>query len=52
LRSRRSYQPVLPHEAACELILDASPGKYDPRLLDAFRACAPKFDQVFQQITD
>ncbi|MFL5339570.1 MAG: protein kinase domain-containing protein [Gemmataceae bacterium] len=52
LRNRRNYQPVLPHDSACELILEASPGKYDPRLLEAFKACAAKFDGIFQQITD
>jgi len=52
LRSRRQFQPGLPHAAACEVILDASPGKYDPDLLTAFRAAAPRFDDVFQQIPD
>lgn len=52
LRSRRSYQPVLSHEAAMAVILDNSPGKYDPRLLEAFRFAAHKFEEVFQQIVD
>jgi response regulator RpfG family c-di-GMP phosphodiesterase/serine/threonine protein kinase len=52
LRSRRSYQPTLPHEAACEVILEASPGKHDPRLLAAFRRCAAKFDEIHGRISD
>src|SRR5260370_29655236 len=52
LRSRRNYRPVLSHESACEVILEASPGKFDPRLVEAFQTCAAKFDAVFQQIVD
>jgi response regulator RpfG family c-di-GMP phosphodiesterase len=52
MRSRRSYQPTLPHEAACEVILEASPGKYDPRVLEAFRRCSDKFETTYQQISD
>src|SRR5262249_41626617 len=52
LRTRRSYQPTLPHEAACELILESSPGKHDPRLLAAFRRCAAKFDEIHARIAD
>jgi len=52
LRARRSYQPTLPHQTACEMILEASPGKFDPRLLEALRRCADKFDATFRQVID
>jgi putative two-component system response regulator len=52
MRSRRSYQPTLPHDAACEVILEASTGKFDPAVLAAFRRCKDKFETVYQQISD
>ncbi len=52
MRSRRSYQPTLPHEAACEVILEASTGKFDPAILSAFRRCMDKFESIHQQISD
>jgi putative two-component system response regulator len=52
LRSRRQFQSGLPHGAACEVVLEASPGKFDPNLLIAFKACAARFDEIFQQIPD
>jgi putative two-component system response regulator len=52
LRSRRQFQPGLPHSAACEVILHGSPGKFHPELLTAFQSCAAKFDEIFQQISE
>ncbi len=52
LRNRRGSQPALPHAAACQVLLDASDGKYDPRLLQAFRKVAPRFDEIHQRIQE
>ena len=52
LRSRRVYKPALSHATAVELMLDRSPGHFDPNLLDAFRRAAPQFDRIFRDATD
>lgn len=52
LRTRRSSQPALPHAAACEVILEASEGKYDPRLLQAFRKVAARFGEIHQRVQE
>lgn len=52
LRTRRHHQPALPHTTACQVILEASEGKYDPRLLQAFRKVAPRFGEIYQKVQD
>jgi putative two-component system response regulator len=52
MRSRRVYKPALSHIATYELIVDHSPGHFDPVLLQAFQRCAPRFDQIFREYTD
>ena len=37
IRSRRSHRPGLGHNAAVQLITEASPGHFDPRLVEVFR---------------
>lgn len=51
LRSRRTYKPALSHTAAFQIMTEASPGQFDPALLQVFAACAPRFDQIFREIT-
>jgi eukaryotic-like serine/threonine-protein kinase len=46
LRSRRPHRPPLSHAQAVRLITQDSPGQFDPVLLAAFTAAAPRFDQI------
>jgi putative two-component system response regulator len=52
LRSRRAQRPRLSHSATMQIIVDASPGKFDPVLLSAFEACAAQFDHIFCDLPD
>jgi HD-GYP domain-containing protein (c-di-GMP phosphodiesterase class II) len=52
LRSRQPYKPALPHAATLEIMLEGSVGQFDPLLLDAFRRCAARFEQTYQELTD
>jgi HD-GYP domain-containing protein (c-di-GMP phosphodiesterase class II) len=52
LRSRRVYKPALSHETAVRLILEESPGQFDPALLPAFQRCAADFDRIFTERVD
>jgi response regulator RpfG family c-di-GMP phosphodiesterase/tRNA A-37 threonylcarbamoyl transferase component Bud32 len=52
LRSRRSQRPGLPHGGALQIMLEASPGKFDPTLLSAFTTCSLQFDRVFREVPD
>jgi response regulator RpfG family c-di-GMP phosphodiesterase len=48
LRSRRPHRPALGHVRAVRQITAESPGQFDPALVAAFAAAAPRFDEVFQ----
>lgn len=48
LRTRRPQRPPLSHASAVRLILNDSAGQFDPTILTAYAACAPKFEEVFQ----
>ncbi len=52
LRSRRMQRPGLSHANSLRIILDSSPGKYDPVLLGAFTMCAEQFERIFRDIPD
>lgn len=45
LRSRRTYKPALSHGGAVEIIL-GSTGQFDPALLEVFRRCVDRLDEV------
>jgi response regulator RpfG family c-di-GMP phosphodiesterase len=49
LRTRRANQPALPHPTACQVLFEGSEGKFDPRLLQAFRKVAPRFSEIYQR---
>jgi response regulator RpfG family c-di-GMP phosphodiesterase len=51
LRSRRVYKPALSHMATTQLILEASPGHFDPALMQVFERCAAQFDKVFHEMS-
>jgi response regulator RpfG family c-di-GMP phosphodiesterase len=50
LRSRRVYKPALTHATAVELIVQGSPGQFDPALIPVFERCADKFNKIFHQL--
>jgi response regulator RpfG family c-di-GMP phosphodiesterase len=50
MRSRRPHRPPLSHARAVRLITAESPGQFDPTLVAAFTAAAPRFDEVFSVI--
>lgn len=52
LRSRRVYKPALAHSAAVQMMTESSPGQLDPVLVKAFEKCAPRFEQIFREVTD
>jgi len=47
LRCRRPYRPALNHARAMRLIVNGSPGCYDPTLVAAFAAAAGRIEQVY-----
>jgi response regulator RpfG family c-di-GMP phosphodiesterase len=52
LRSRRVYKPALSHAAALQVMLEGSPGQFDPDLLPAFHRCGSRFEEIFREILD
>jgi response regulator RpfG family c-di-GMP phosphodiesterase len=48
LRSRRPQRPPLAHSRAVKLIAEENDGQFDPVLVQAFTAAAPRFDQIHQ----
>jgi response regulator RpfG family c-di-GMP phosphodiesterase len=52
LRRQRLYKPAKPHAEAVRLILHESPGQFDPILLQAFAACHPQLERIYQELSD
>lgn len=52
LRSRRVYKPSLSHNMAFMTMVDASPGHFDPGLLQVFRNISHKFDEIYRETTE
>jgi response regulator RpfG family c-di-GMP phosphodiesterase len=52
LRSRRVYKPALSHNAALQVMTEASPGQFDPALLQVLHRCSRDFDGIFRELTD
>jgi HD-GYP domain-containing protein (c-di-GMP phosphodiesterase class II) len=52
LRCKLVYKPALAHGPAKRLILEASPGQFDPAVLVAFRNCEANFEHIFSQTRD
>jgi response regulator RpfG family c-di-GMP phosphodiesterase/serine/threonine protein kinase len=52
LRSRRSWKPALSHAAALQVMLESSPGQFDPALLQMFQRCAPQFERIYRELPD
>lgn len=49
LRSKRVYKAGQPHDEAVKLILERSPGHFDPALVDVFRELAPEFERIYRE---
>jgi response regulator RpfG family c-di-GMP phosphodiesterase len=50
LRSRRIYKPAMSHSVAVQVMVEASPGHFDPALLKAFSHCAGRFEKIFHEV--
>jgi putative two-component system response regulator len=52
LRRRKPYKPSLSHAVTLQIILEASPGHFDPDLLVVFRKAAKEFESIFADHAD
>ena len=52
LRSRRSYKPALSHLSTVQLMIEGSPGHFDPALIPIFTRCTDRFDRIFRELTN
>ncbi|MDD2804061.1 MAG: response regulator [Elusimicrobiales bacterium] len=56
LRNSRVYKPNYDHEGACRIIMQGDdrmkPEHFDPRVMDAFKKLAPRFDELYKQMLD
>ena len=54
LRSRRPYKPPFSHEEAVRVITEgndiASPGHFDPAVLDVFKSQERTFREIFESL--
>lgn len=50
LRRVRAHKPALPHDEAVRIILEDSPGQFDPVLLRAFESCALDFERIYRAV--
>ncbi len=56
LRSVRSYKKALSHETAVEIITIGDgrtmPSHFDPDVLEAFKRCAKRFEEIFKAVAE
>jgi response regulator RpfG family c-di-GMP phosphodiesterase len=52
LRSRRVYKPALSHGSALHIMVEGSPGHFDPALMPILTRCAKRFDLIYRELTD
>jgi response regulator RpfG family c-di-GMP phosphodiesterase len=50
LRRRRLHKPPLDHAAAARILLQGSPGHFDPAALQALASCADEFERIYGEI--
>jgi response regulator RpfG family c-di-GMP phosphodiesterase/tRNA A-37 threonylcarbamoyl transferase component Bud32 len=50
LRSRRPYKPAMSHAVTVQMMVEGSPGQFDPALLKVFSQCADRFEQIFREV--
>jgi response regulator RpfG family c-di-GMP phosphodiesterase len=51
MRSRRVYRPALSHQAVIQLITEST-GQFDPALLQVFKQCSDRLNQIFKEMPD
>ena len=52
LRCRRVYKPALAHNAATQIIIQASIGQFDPNLINVFHDIHSQIDSIFHELAD
>jgi response regulator RpfG family c-di-GMP phosphodiesterase len=52
LRSKRCYKAAMLHREAVAVMLDQSPGHFDPALLAVFREVAPELETIFDEFRE
>jgi response regulator RpfG family c-di-GMP phosphodiesterase len=52
LRSRRVYKPALSHNAALQVMTEASSGQFDPALILVLHRCSDQFERTFRELGD
>jgi response regulator RpfG family c-di-GMP phosphodiesterase len=50
LRRQRSHKPAMDHAAAAQILLEDSPGQFDPAVLRAFQTGQAEFERIFRDI--
>ncbi len=50
LRRKRFHKPALTHPEAVHIIIDGSPGQFDPAVVRAFGACQDEFGRIYHQV--
>jgi response regulator RpfG family c-di-GMP phosphodiesterase len=50
LRRKRFHKPALLHADAVRVILEESPGQFDPAVMRAFSVCQDEFARIFHQV--
>lgn len=50
LRTRRVYKPALPHRDVLEVMALGADGQFDPALWNAFLRCAPRVEQISNEL--
>jgi response regulator RpfG family c-di-GMP phosphodiesterase/serine/threonine protein kinase len=50
LRRRTAYKPSLSHHAATQIILESSPGHFDPMLLPVFQRVHLQFEKIHREM--
>jgi response regulator RpfG family c-di-GMP phosphodiesterase len=52
LRSPRVYKPALAHDVVVKMMLEQSPGQFDPALLHLFQDGACEFERIYREATE
>jgi HD-GYP domain-containing protein (c-di-GMP phosphodiesterase class II) len=52
LRRERLYKQAWPHAEAVRMILEESPGQFDPVLLQAFAFCQDEFESIYRDLSE
>ena len=52
LRRMRMYKPAMSHGAALRVMLERSPGQFDPQLIQALAQCQGEFERIYREIEE